>query len=97
MCLQIHQGRRPHYGAAEAVLANADDIMTESYGQVPGGAGQVRIDFALVTLVYATFNIDIPRQQTDQTWSAFYFQGSLLRRVITTTISILPMAQLLKS
>ena len=72
MCLQIHQGRRPHYGAAEAVSANADDIMTESYGQVTGGAGQVRIDFALVTLVYATFNIDIPRQQTDQAWSAFY-------------------------
>jgi hypothetical protein len=48
-------------------MANAN---TGFFGAVPGGDQQVQVAFPLVTLLYATFSVPLPRQGTTPLWPA---------------------------
>jgi len=72
LCLRNHQLNHKSYDPLGPPELVKDIVMRNSgqYVHLPGARNQVHVAYSLVTLLYATFNIDVPAPQKTPVWGA---------------------------
>ena len=72
-CLEVHQGRQAPRELMHVLDGNIIMAKTGVFSNVPirGADNQVHVAYSLVSLLYATFDVCIPDEQTSPLWGAF--------------------------